>query len=443
MDSLNAVEIIACKRDKGELSTDQIRWFIREYTAGNIPDYQASAWCMAVWFNGMTRRETVDLTLAMVESGERVNLGDAVPFAVDKHSSGGVGDKTTLVVLPVVVACGLPVAKMSGRGLGHTGGTLDKLESIRGFRVELSIEEFKQLARDQHLVLAGQTTDLALADKKLYALRDVTATVNSLPLIAGSIMSKKIAGGAQAVVLDVKTGAGAFMPTVEKARELARTMVDIGVDVGLKVVALISDMNQPLGRTAGHALEVREAIETLRGEGEAGFREHCLTVAAHMLSLSPQGGFATWHDAYAAAANTLRDGSALARFRQMVEAQGGDVTQVDDPSRLPQARFQHDILAPRAGFVSAVNALQVGMAVVALGGGRAKKSDPIDHAVGVETVVKVGDAVQGGHILFRIHANDESHIEGVQRSLAAAYKLSPEKTDPLPLFYDVIQGTPA
>ncbi|MBI5931274.1 MAG: thymidine phosphorylase [Chloroflexi bacterium] len=438
---MHITDIIIRKRDGGELSTQEINWFIENYTSGQVADYQASALCMAIFFKGMTRREISDLTLAMARSGDQIDLSDVVPFAVDKHSSGGVGDKTSLVVLPIVAACGVPVAKMSGRGLGHTGGTIDKLEAISGFRTEFTPEEFKRLAHENGLVLAGQSGDLAPADKALYALRDVTGTVDSLPLIASSIMSKKLAAGADAIVLDVKMGKGAFMTDVESARELARTMVDIGVDAGRSMVAMISDMNQPLGKMAGLALEVREAIETLQGEGPADFTEHCLVVAAHMLHLAPND-LDTFEAAHAAAEHSLHDQSAYSRFRRMIEGQGGDVTQVDDVSRLPQASLIESIPAPHDGYLAELSALEVGLAVVHLGGGREKKGDPVDYGVGIETHHKIGDHVQAGDPLFTIYANDPAKLAEVKTSLSSVAHLSKSSVEPLPLFYDTITGRP-
>lgn len=443
MKTLNVVEIIVRKRDKVELSTDQIYWLVEQYTANKIPDYQMAAWLMAVQLNGMTRRETVDLTMAMAHSGDMIDLSGVVPFAVDKHSTGGVGDKTSLVVLPVVAVCGVPVAKMSGRSLGHTGGTIDKLESIRGFRTELSPDQFKQLARTTQLVIAGQSGNLAPADKQMYALRDVTATVPSMPLIASSIMSKKLAGGAQAIVLDVKCGEGAFMRTIDEARQLAQTMVDIGVDAGRQVTAVITEMNQPLGITAGNALEVREAIETLRGEGPADFHELCLTIAAHMLILSPHSPVKTFAAAKAAAQRSIQDGSALQKFRDMIEQQGGDPNQVDDPSLLPQARLQNTVAAPKSGYIAKIDARQVGRAVVDLGGGREKKGDPVDHAVGIETFVKVGDKVATGDLLFRLHASDEDRLSMATRWIEQnVFSISETPVEPHPLIMDTIVGKP-
>ncbi|HHS98253.1 MAG TPA: thymidine phosphorylase, partial [Chloroflexi bacterium] len=361
---MRAVDIIIKKRDGNELTTEEIRFFVQGYTEGTIPDYQAAAWLMAVFLRGMTDRETEDLTMAMAYSGDILDLKDVAPFVVDKHSTGGVGDKVSLVVVPTVAACGLPVGKMTGRGLGFSGGTVDKLESIPGFRTDLSHEEFKaQLARIG-IVLTGQSLDLAPADRKLYALRDVTGTVPSLPLIVSSIMSKKIAAGADAIVLDVKVGSGAFMKTLEDAEALARSMVRIGQRVGRKVVALLSDMNQPLGWAVGNALEVREAIETLHGGGPEDFREHCLVVAAEMLALG--GKAADPEEGKRLAAEAIDSGAAWEKFRAMVEAQGGDLTVVDEPDRLPSARVVEPIPAPVSGYLQRVNAAEVGLAVVDL-----------------------------------------------------------------------------
>jgi len=433
---MRAVDIIIKKRDGGELSKDEIEAFIQGYTRGDIPDYQAAAWLMAVYFRGMSRRETTDLTLAMAHSGQVLDLSSIVPFAVDKHSTGGVGDKTTLVVEPLVVACGQPMAKMSGRGLGFSGGTLDKLESIRGYRVDLSIEEFLHNLRTHGIVLCGQSADLAPADGKLYALRDVTGTVPSLPLIASSIMSKKIAAGANAIVLDVKVGLGAFMPTLDEAVRLAETMVDIGRDAGRQVVALISDMNQPLGEAVGNALEVREAIETLRGRGPADFREHCLVIASHLLVLA--GKAPDLNAARAQLEAALANGRGYAKFRELVAAQGGDVTQVDDPHNLPRATLVRQVSAPRAGLLATINAAEVGRAALDLGAGRTKKGDPIDHAVGILVHHKVGDRVEAGQPLFTVHANDPARLAAAQDRLLQAVTWSDTPVPPLPLFYRMV-----
>ncbi len=438
---MRAVDVIASKRDGHELTPEEIRWFVEAYTSGELPDYQAAAWLMAVYLKGMTRRETVDLTLAMAYSGDVLDLSQVVDYAVDKHSSGGVGDKTTLVVLPLVAAAGVTVAKMSGRGLGFSGGTLDKLESIAGYNVNLTTAQFYEQARRYGIVLCGQSANLAPADGKIYALRDVTATVSSLPLIASSIMSKKIAAGAKGIVLDVKTGAGAFMPTVEEARALARLMVDIGRDAGRDMVALISDMNQPLGCAVGNALEVREAIETLRGGGPHDLREHCLTVAAHMVRLARRIDDEEALPALKAElAGRLADGAALQKFRTLVMAQGGDVRMVDDPDRLPRARLIETVPVAADGYVAHVNALDVAYAALELGAGREKKGDPVDHAVGVIAYLKVGDAVTRGQAAFTIHANDEARLAAARRRLEHAIAFSTEPQSPLPLFYDTLYG---
>ncbi len=435
---MRAVDVIIKKRDGGELTPEEIRFFVQGYTQGTIPDYQAAAWLMAVFLRGMTDRETEDLTMAMAYSGDILDLKDVAPFVVDKHSTGGVGDKVSLVVVPTVAACGLPVGKMTGRGLGFSGGTLDKLESIPGFRTDLSHEEFKaQLARIG-IVLTGQSLDLAPADRKLYALRDVTGTVPSLPLIVSSIMSKKIAAGADAIVLDVKVGSGAFMKTLEDAEALARSMVRIGQRVGRQVVALLSDMNQPLGWAVGNAVEVREAIETLHGGGPEDFREHCLVVAAEMLALG--GKAADPEEGKRLAAEAIASGAAWEKFRAMVEAQGGDLSVVDDPGRLPRARLIEPVPAPASGYLQKVNAAEVGLAVVDLGGGREKKEDTIDHAVGVVTHHKVGDRVEKGEPLFTIHANDEHRLAMARERLLAAHTIGPEPVEPLPLFYGRIDA---
>ena len=430
---MRAIDIIEKKRDGQSLSTEEIRFFIEGFTAGDIPDYQASAWAMAVLLRGMDARETADLTTAMAESGDQIDLSTVVDFAVDKHSTGGVGDKTTLVVEPVVSACGVPVGKMSGRGLSFTGGTLDKMESFDGYRVDLTTEAFLEQLDRIGLVLAGQTADLAPADGKLYALRDVTGTVPSIPLIASSVMSKKIAAGAQAIVLDVKLGSGAFMANLEQAQELARLMVDIGDHAGRKVVALLSDMNQPLGRAVGNALEVKEAIETLAGDGPDDFRQHALVVAGHMLALA--GAADDPETGRQQAAEALGDGRALDKFRQLVEAQGGDPAWIDAPEHLPQALLVEVVEAPRSGTLSAIDARRVGLAVVELGGGRQKKGEPIDHAVGVLIHHNVGDRVEAGQPLFEVHANDQPKLTAAKQAILGAHQLVDGAVEPLPLFY--------
>lgn len=430
------VALIERKRDGGELSPAEVAWFIEAYTAGKIPDYQVSAMLMAIYLQGMNRRETVNLTLAMARSGDQLDLHDVAPFVVDKHSSGGVGDKTTLVVQPLVAACGVPVGKMSGRGLGSSGGTLDKMDSFTGWSCSMSLARFKRQLAETGCVLAGQTADLAPADGKLYALRDVTGTVGSIPLIAGSIMSKKLAAGADAIVLDVKTGNGAFMQTVEMARELAQIMVDIGNDAGRKTVAVLSDMNQPLGHAVGNALEVKEALDTLAGQGPPDFREHCLVIAGHMLQLA--GVASTETAARTMVAAALDEGEALAKFRQMVAAQGGDIKQVDQPHTLPQAPYQETVRAPQAAHVAAIDAGAIGWAAVRLGAGRLVKTDKIDHAVGFILPFKVGQAVVADEPLFTIHAADKEKLVIARDAILDAISWSDNPVDPLPHFHGII-----
>jgi len=431
---MRAVDIIIKKRDKQELTSQEIEFFIKGFTNGEIPDYQAASFAMAVLLNGMTSFETADLTLAMARSGQVLDLSKVVDIAVDKHSSGGVGDKTSISVMPMVAACGLPVGKMSGRGLGFSGGTLDKLESIPGYRVDLTIEEFKQQLKEKGIVLTGQSLDLAPADGKMYALRDVTGTVPSMPLIASSIMSKKIASGAQAIVLDVKTGLGAFMQTLDEARKLAELMVDIGRLAGRKTVALLSDMNQPLGSAVGNTLEVIEAIELLRGRAPEDYREHCLHVAAHVLVLGQRAK--DLNEGRTMAEKSIADGSALEKLRVLVQAQGGDVSYVVDMFRFERAKYVEVVNAPRSGFISQVHARIVGEASVVLGAGRAKKGDPIDHAVGFLIRKKVGDKVEAGEPLFEIHANSEAKLSEARQVVLSAYGFSEEFVPPLPLFYE-------
>jgi pyrimidine-nucleoside phosphorylase len=437
----HAVDVILKKRDGQELTNEEIITFIQKFTAGDIPDYQAAALAMAIYFRGMTRREIVVLTRAMAESGQMLDLSDITDYAVDKHSSGGVGDKTTLVVLPLVAACGVPVAKMSGRGLGFSGGTLDKLEAIRGYRVALSEAEFRQQAREIGIVLCGQTGELAPADGKLYALRDVTGTIESIPLIAASIMSKKLAAGAKGIVLDVKYGSGAFMKTLDQAHELAQVMVQIGTDDGRDMIALLSNMNQPLGCMVGNALEVREAVETLRGGGPQDLRQHCVETAAYMLALAGRGRRWTDHGENCALIEAkLADGSGLVAFRRLVQAQGGDVAVIDDLDLLPRAAHQVEVQAEGQGYASFVDAVLVAKAALVLGAGREKKGDPIDPAVGVEVAVKVGDEVKAGQRLAVIHANNSALVDEARALIQQAVSFSPQPVDPMPLFAGVIDG---
>jgi len=431
---MHAVDIIIKKREKEELTDEEIGYFVDGFTRGEIPDYQVAAWAMAVLLNGMTPKETTSLTMAMVHSGEILDLSGVVDIAVDKHSSGGVGDKTTFVVLPVVAACGLPVGKMSGRGLGFSGGTLDKIESIPGFRVNLTTDEFKCQLRETGIVLAGQSLDLAPADGKLYALRDVTGTVQSIPLIASSIMSKKIAAGAQAIVLDVKVGLGAFMQTLAEARKLSQLMIDIGKLAGRQVVVLLSDMNQPLGNNVGNALELIEAIDTLHGGGPADFREHCLHVSAYMLVLGRRAPDLDSGRKIAEAA--IATGAAYEKFRILVSAQGGDVSYVDNPQKLPKAKIVEVIKADRSGYLAQVHARIIGEAAVTLGAGRTRKDDTVDHAVGFSIHRKVGDYVEQDQPLFTIFANDEKKQAEVRKDVRIAFEFKDEPVIPLPLFYD-------
>jgi len=430
---MRAVDIIIKKREKHELSKEEINFFVQGFVRDQIPDYQVAAWAMAVVLNGMTAQETTDLTLAMVLSGRILDLSGVVDIAVDKHSTGGVGDKTSLVVLPIVAAAGLPVGKMSGRGLGFSGGTLDKMESIPGYRVDLNTDEFKQQLKEHGIVLTGQSSDLAPADGKLYALRDVTGTVPSIPLIASSIMSKKVASGAQAIVLDVKVGHGAFMETLERARELADLMEKIGELAGRRTVCLLSDMNQPLGNAVGNALEVAEAIEALQGAGPADLREHCLHVCAHMLRIAQRAD--DLDRGRQMAEQTLADGSALRKFRELVQAQGGDASYVDRPEQLPRAALVETVLAPASGWLESIDARAIGEASVALGAGRASKADTVDHAVGFIIHHKVGDHVEQGAPLFTIHSNDARKLAEARQQVIRAHVIGHQPYPPLPHFY--------
>jgi pyrimidine-nucleoside phosphorylase len=426
---MRVTNIIIKKRDKGELSRDEIEFLIKGFTSGEIPDYQVSAWAMAVLLNGMTTREVTDLTLAMAQSGDILDPGKLVRISVDKHSTGGVGDKTSLVVLPVVAACGLPVGKMSGRGLGFSGGTLDKLESIPGYRTDLKTEEFEKQLLEIGIVLTGQTATLAPADGKLYALRDVTGTVPAIPLIASSIMSKKIASGAHGIVLDVKTGLGAFMQSLEEARILAELMVSIGELAGRKVVALLSDMNQPLGYAVGNSLEVQEAIDVLKGGGPPDFLEHCLVLSAHMLLL---GEIAKdLESARVLAEKAIGSDSAFQKFRKLVQAQGGEVAFVDDP-----AKFIEIVQSSVSGYLSKAHARLIGEASVILGAGRAKKEDDVDHAVGIVVHHKVGDRIKKGEAVYTLHSNSQKLLDEVKQDLVDAFIIQNERIDPLPLFYE-------
>jgi pyrimidine-nucleoside phosphorylase len=430
---VHAVELIERKRNGEEVPAGDLREFVAAYVRDEIPDYQAAAFLMAVWFRGLTPAETYALTDSMVASGDRVDLAARLGRrVVDKHSTGGVGDKITIAVGPVVAACGVPFGKMSGRGLGHTGGTLDKLESIPGFRVELTTAELVEQTRKIGIAVAGQTADLVPADKRLYALRDVTATIDQVSLIAASIMSKKIAAGASAVVLDVKVGEGAFMRTLDDARELAREMRALGEQAGMDVVCVLTDMDQPLGHAVGNALEVREAWETVSGAGPADLRELVVDAAAQLLELSDLGVDQAEGRRLADAA--LDDGSALATYDRWIRAQDGD----PDPARLPAAPVVRPVIAPGAGFVRELGAREVAITAMELGAGREVAGEPIDHAVGVVCLAKRGDPVERGGVLAEIHARDEAAAAAAETGLLAAYEIGDEP-EPRPLVLDVIR----
>ncbi|MFJ7725482.1 pyrimidine-nucleoside phosphorylase [Neobacillus sp. NPDC097160] len=423
---MRMVDLIEKKRDGQELATDEIKFIINGYTDGSIPDYQVSALTMAIYFKGMTERERADLTMAMVESGDQIDLSQIEGIKVDKHSTGGVGDTTTLVLGPLVAALGVPIAKMSGRGLGHTGGTIDKLEAVEGFHVEIENNEFIDLVNKNKIAVIGQSGNLTPADKKLYALRDVTATVDSIPLIASSIMSKKIAAGADAIVLDVKTGAGAFMKTLDDSRELAKAMVRIGNNVGRRTMAVISDMSQPLGFAIGNALEVKEAIDTLKGEGPEDLTDLCLTLGSHMVYLAEKAG--TLEEARTMLENVIKDGSALDKLKVFLSSQGGDASIVDDPSKMPQAKYIYELEAKENGYVAEIIADEVGTAAMLLGAGRATKESVIDLAVGLVLRKKIGDQVKEGESLVTIYSNFEN-VEEVKQKLYENIKISTSKVE--------------
>lgn len=429
--SLHVPDLIRKKRDGSEHSRAELEGLILGYTRGEVPDYQISAWLMAVYLRGMTPQETADLTLVMAASGDQLDLA-GLPRTVDKHSTGGVGDKTSLILTPMLAALGLTVAKMSGRGLAHTGGTIDKLESFPGWTPELPEERFLAQAREIGLALVGQSRDLAPADGKLYALRDVTATVDCLPLIASSIMSKKLASGAHTVVLDVKVGAGAFMRTLEDGRALARAMVDIGTRAGRQVRAVLTDMDTPLGHLAGNSLEVQEALSTLRGKGPEDLTELCVALAVEALAAHGEDEAA----AEARARATLTDGSALAKFRAFVEAQGGDASLVDHPERLDVAPGRADITAPASGFVERIDALSVGRAVLVLGGGRERKGEAIDHGVGVELLKKPGEAVAAGEAVLRLYHREGRGLDTARALLEGGLTVTAEAPGAQPLILD-------
>jgi len=430
---IHAAELIRRKRDGERLSSDELSELVLGYARGEVPDYQMAAFCMAVYFRGLNGQETFALTDAMIRSGETIELGPALGRkVVDKHSTGGVGDKTSLAVGPIVAACGVPFGKMSGRGLGHTGGTLDKLESIPGFRVELTTDEFLQQVRDVGLAIIGQSANLVPADKLLYGLRDVTATVDNVSLIAASIMSKKIAAGADAIVLDVKVGDGAFMKTIEDARELAQMMLELGRHAGREVVCVLTDMDQPLGYAVGNALEIRETIATLRGEGPPDFTELVLGASAHLLALSDLE--IGEEEGRARAAASVQDGTALAMYERWITAQGGDPAE----AALPTAPVVREVLAPAGGYVQAIGATDIGMAALRLGAGRQTKDDTIDHAVGIRCLSKRGDALTTSDVLAEVHARDDASAQQAEAEVLAAYEFGDEAPPARPIVLETI-----
>ncbi|MER2110807.1 MAG: pyrimidine-nucleoside phosphorylase [Desemzia incerta] len=433
---MRMVDLIHKKQHQKELSTEEIQWMIEQYTNDEIPDYQMSAMLMAIYFEDMTDAERGALTMSMVKSGDEIDLSQIEGVKVDKHSTGGVGDTTTLILAPLVASVGVPIAKMSGRGLGHTGGTIDKLEAIPGFHVELSQEEFVKQVNEHKVAVVGQSGNLTPADKKLYALRDVTSTVDSIPLIASSIMSKKIAAGADAIVLDVKTGAGAFMKTPEDARNLADAMVKIGNHVGRNTMAVISDMSQPLGFAIGNALEVQEAIDTLKGHGPDDVVDLCLTLGSQMAHLAGVGK--DLDEARDLLEANLHNGKALEVFKTFVAAQGGNPDVADDPDLMPKAAYQTEVLAHKDGYVAELVADQLGVASMMLGAGRATKESEIDLAVGLVLHKKVGDKVAKGEALLTIHSNQQE-IPDVEEKIWECITIADE-AEPLPLIYDILAG---
>jgi len=424
---MHVYDVIAKKRDNIELSTEEIKFMIDGFTKGSIPDYQMASFLMAVFIRGMSDRETTDLTSCMLHSGETVDLSEIKGFKVDKHSTGGVGDTTTMVLAPLVSSCGVPVAKMSGRGLGHTGGTLDKLESFPGFKVEISKEEFISNVNKNGVAVVGQTADIAPADKKIYALRDVTATVNSIPLIAASIMSKKLAAGADGIVLDVKTGVGAFMQTFEGSLELAKKMIEIGKSHGRKMNAIISNMDEPLGYAVGNKLEVREAILTLDGKGPADLLELCLTLGS--LIIVQSGKCANTDEARELMLQKIKSGEAKEKFKLLISSQYGDPSYIDNPDKLLSARHVVEIKSPESGYVKRCDALKIGKASFVLGAGRQTKEDIIDLDAGVILEKKVGDYVEKGDILARLYTNREEKISEAKSDVLNAYEFSNEKIE--------------
>lgn len=434
---MNINEIIKAKRDCKELSTEQIEFFIKEYSYGNIADYQASSLLMAIYLNGMSEKEILDLTIAMSRSGDILDLSQIDGIKVDKHSTGGIGDKVTIVVMPLVAACGVPVAKMSGRGLGYTQGTVDKLDSIPGFRTNLELDEFIRNVKKIGIALMSQSQNIALADKKLYALRDVTGTVESIPLIASSVMSKKIAAGADKILLEVTCGSGAFMESEIRARKLAETMVKIGNMAGKETIAVITNMNQPLGRYCGNALEVKEAIDVLKGKGEADVVEVCCVLGAYILKMAGKGENIVTN--MRLIQSKIDSGEGLNKFKELIQRQWGDSRVIDEPEMITTAKYKIPVEARESGYVSSIEAKNIGQAVVNIGGGRLTKEDEIDYAVGVEVLKKIGDNVEKGEPILYIHANEEFKAREQISSLQKSYTIVQEKVEKIKEILDIIE----
>ena len=434
---MRAYDLILKKRENNELTQEEINYIIKGFTEGSIPDYQMSALAMAIYFNGMSDRETADLTMAMAESGDQIDLSKIKGIKVDKHSTGGVGDTTSLVLVPLVSAAGISVAKMSGRGLGHTGGTIDKLESIPGFKTEISMDDFIKNVNEIMAAIAGQTGNLTPADKQLYALRDVTATVDSIPLIASSIMSKKIAGGADGIVLDVKVGSGAFMKTIENARKLAEIMVSIGKKLNRDTVAVLTDMEQPLGQAVGNNLEVIEAIETLQGKGPKDLEELCLTLGANMLKLA--GKVKDYNKGYKLLEELLQNGKAFEQFKKLVKKQGGDVTYLDNPDKFKKSEYIYEIEAKKDGYLNQLKAIDIGLAAMLVGAGREKKGDKILNEVGVKVYNKYGEKVKKGQTIATLHYNkkDKNFEEAVEK-LKQSFVIKKKAPKPRELIYEIV-----
>ncbi len=430
--NMRAYDLIKKKRDGEILSDEEIRWLIEEYTKGEIPDYQMSAMLMAIFFKGLSPKETATLTIEMAKSGDMIDLSKIKGVKVDKHSTGGVGDKTSMIIAPIVASCGIPVAKMSGRGLGHTGGTVDKLESIKGFRTSIEAEEFFEIVGRTGICIIGQSGNITPADKKLYALRDVTATIDSIPLIAASIMSKKIAAGSDAILLDVKTGSGAFMKDVESAVELSKVMVQIGTDMNRRTATLVTDMNIPLGNAIGNSLEVIEAAETLKGKGPDDLTEVCIELAANMIELS---GKADYESAKTLAKEAISSGRAFLKFKEMIQAQGGDELSVEDYSRFKQSKYSYEVLAWEDGIIYSIDTEECGISSVILGAGRETKESPIDFSAGIILVKKVGDSVKKGEVIAKFYTDDNSSIKTAEEKFKASVVISDTAPKLMPLIH--------